>query len=365
MKAHFFHLFLKGAGMLRTRRKRGFTLIELLVVIAIIAILIAMLLPAVQKARETARRTQCANNLKQIGIALHTYHDSHGVFPPGNIIRIPTQLEGLNPRQTAMGDPIECASWSWAAMALPHLEQNNLYDALLLPDSTLDEAHFYRYQLLTSKLPPFLCPSDIAQDPLNKKRCLKTALGREVCVVAAGEAKSNYVASAPLANRPDGVGPGGFWNRGIFTGNSSTSLEDITDGTSHTILAGERRTGGGGDASIWPGANFGMDGDIGATRETNYGSAFFRMQTGRPVLESHCAADTDNSDSDCGDKPRWAFSSEHVGNGANFLMTDGSVRFISENIQSAIMLSDYEQVEMWGIYQKLQIRNDGVPIDSF
>lgn len=343
------------------RRKRGFTLIELLVVIAIIAILISLLLPAVQQAREAARRTQCANNLKQIGIALHAYHDSHGMFPPGNLIRLPRALEQANPNVLRVQGANECASWGWGAMLLPHLEQSNLYSMLGIDkDATLDEAHFFRYKLLATQIPTYLCPSDITESHLNRERCLKTRLGGEVCVVYAGEAISNYVASAPLANRPDGVGPGGFWDRGVFTGNSDTSIRDIADGTSNTLLGGERRTRFGGHASIWPGANFGIDGDTGATRETVYGSTFFRMQTGKPTM-ANCFGEEAN---ECADKPRWAFSSEHM-QGANFLMADGSVRFLSENINSATRMQNYEDEVMWGTYQKLQIRDDGQILGKF
>src|SRR5262245_48859233 len=104
--------------MLKSNRPaRGFTLIELLVVIAIIAILIALLLPAVQQAREAARRTSCKNNLKQLGIALHSYHDAHRTLPPGYLYRPNT---GSTP-------PSNAAGFSWGAMSLPFLDQANLY----------------------------------------------------------------------------------------------------------------------------------------------------------------------------------------------------------------------------------------------
>src|SRR5437763_1945053 len=104
----------------RSKRHRGFTLIELLVVIAIIAVLIALLLPAVQAAREAARRAQCVNNLKQIGIALHNYHDQNGSFPLGGV-NLGTASSGWNGQVNAL---------SWRALILPQLEQGNVYNAL-------------------------------------------------------------------------------------------------------------------------------------------------------------------------------------------------------------------------------------------
>ncbi len=104
---------------MRERRRLGFTLIELLVVIAIIAILIALLLPAVQQAREAARRTQCRNNLKQIGLALHNYHDVFNTFPPGYVAKI------ANNKTSS-----ERSMFAWGALILPYIEQGNLYQVL-------------------------------------------------------------------------------------------------------------------------------------------------------------------------------------------------------------------------------------------
>src|SRR5580698_8598950 len=105
-----------------SRAKRGFTLIELLVVIAIIAVLVALLLPAVQQAREAARRTQCKNNLKQIGLALYNYHDSFSLFPPGYVDR------NGNPNLTPDNDL--GPSWGWAAFLLPGMDQAPLYNQI-------------------------------------------------------------------------------------------------------------------------------------------------------------------------------------------------------------------------------------------
>src|SRR3954470_23928311 len=109
---------------MKSHRRRGFTLIELLVVIAIIGVLVALLLPAVQAAREAARRSQCVNNLKQIGLGLHGYHDAVGAFPPGYIS---AQVPGSNP--LTGGDDIG-AGWAWGSMILPQIEQDSLFHAI-------------------------------------------------------------------------------------------------------------------------------------------------------------------------------------------------------------------------------------------
>src|SRR6266481_8001418 len=134
--------------MTRTTKKHSaFTLIELLVVIAIIGVLIALLLPAVQKARESANRAKCQNNLHQIGIALHSYHGDHGSFPSGYLWKpkspdVPTQT-----------DP----GWSWAALLLPYLEQDNLHGQINFRSSVSDPTN---EAIRTSVLPGFVCPTD-------------------------------------------------------------------------------------------------------------------------------------------------------------------------------------------------------------
>ena len=109
------------------RQSRGFTLIELLVVIAIIAVLVSLLLPAVQQAREAARRTQCKNNLKQLGLAMHNYHDTFNTFPPGHVSDFPAIPPWVSPGNLSSS---EVGCWTWGAMLLPNLEQTGLYNVL-------------------------------------------------------------------------------------------------------------------------------------------------------------------------------------------------------------------------------------------
>lgn len=245
----------------RSRTRRGFTLIELLVVIAIISLLVSMLLPAVQKSRAAAHRTQCSNHLRQIGLALHNYHDVHNGFPPGTV--------EAGPRGTALSEP----AWGWAVAILPYLEQAPLHRQLSPNQRTLGQVLASQPELVRRTLPVFVCPEDSA--PIHNPRRLFDTL--EV-------AHSNYVASAPNANvcDPANPGPHGFINRGLLTGDSHIRMADIPDGTAYTFLVGERRFVKEGDASVWAGAIFREPYVVPqATLETPYGSAFVQMQTGR------------------------------------------------------------------------------------
>lgn len=241
--------------------RRGFTLIELLVVIAIISIMAALLLPAVQKSRAAARRTQCSNNLRQIGLALHNYHEIHNCFPPGTV---EAGLRGTAPTEPA---------WAWGVAILPYLEGSPLYRQLHPKQQNLAQVLANQPELARRVLPVYVCPEDSAS-PLNSRRLFDTL---EV-------AMSNYVASAPNATvwNLSNPGPFGFINRGLFTGDSHVRMAQITDGTAATFLVGERRFVEEGHASVWAGAIFRDPYVISqATLETPYGSAFVQMQTGQ------------------------------------------------------------------------------------
>ena len=214
--------------------RRAFTLIELLVVIAIIAVLIALLLPAVQAAREAARRLQCTNNLKQIGIALHNYHDTVGTFPPGYLSLIdPVTFDNDGP------------GWGWAARSLNQVEQSSLYNSI----NFVLGIEFPANQ--TSRLTvigSFLCPSDamfMNTFTVVDSTTTGTTPGAPICDVAS----SNYVGSVgsgdPSSLYPwiidDDDGPPGRDNgNGLFFRNKSIRIAQITDGTSQTFAAGER-----------------------------------------------------------------------------------------------------------------------------
>ncbi|MFV1968169.1 MAG: DUF1559 domain-containing protein, partial [Pirellulaceae bacterium] len=142
----------------RTRKRDGFTLVELLVVIAIIGILVSLLLPAVQAAREAARRMQCKNNVKQIGLAMHNYHDSYKTFPSGYITKTPCDAVGFSWPACILG---EDGIYGWAALFLPFVEQAPLADLLAVGSVTLDQslANATTRQALQTPLSSFQCPS--------------------------------------------------------------------------------------------------------------------------------------------------------------------------------------------------------------
>lgn len=284
------------------RRRCGFTLIELLVVIAIIAVLVALLLPAIQQAREAARRTQCKNNLKQISFALHNYHDLHGTFPPGwiavNAFGFPSAHDG----SSGVG---------WAAMILPQLEQTNLWQ---LFRSDLPLADPMNAAFIKAELPVYRCQSD-PQPPFFD---LEEEGGG---AVLARLPVANYVAVFGTEelhgceNNPgdDPVSPSGqCMGDGMFFHNSNVGIADVTDGTSNTMMVGERRTDRNlGWYSTWPGM-------IAEGEE-----AFQRILGAADHPPNDPLMHFDD------------FSSQHTG-GTQFALGDGSVRFVSSNIDGNV-----------------------------
>ncbi|QDT76705.1 putative major pilin subunit [Gimesia maris] len=278
---------------------RGFTLIELLVVIAIIAILIALLLPAVQQAREAARRSTCKNSLKQIGVAFHNYHDTARTFPPG-------WIDG----DQSLGDAAETANKNglgWATMILPYIDQANLYNQIGSETSNFTMNWQIGYTGSTSIpaaktiIPIFNCPSD----PMGGINTDKGSFG-----------KSNYATE-----------------RIVLGVNKALRMRDITDGTTNTILVGEVRTGdetgttgscGGAPCDeftgkLWIGARTASWGwERGLQAEDVY---FIGYNVPDDFINGGARTVAD----------RFALSSMHVG-GVHVLLADGSVRFLSENI---------------------------------
>lgn len=316
--------------------RQGFTLVELLVVIAIIGVMVGLLLPAVQAAREAARRMQCSNNLKQIGLALHNYHDTFLLFPPGVV----TGVAGVN-------DP----RFAWSVMILPQLEQASLFEALNTSTRSMRNAFENTpastptgYELMRTPVPAYLCPSDPGET-LNTNRQFTTVTVPGV-TSPFSIGKSNYPGS-------DGDAGG----NGFFADNSRVKMAEITDGLSNTIMVGERasRSGNVGNfAALWAGRG-GDDepsiGDLQPLREAAVlGRTTFKFRTGEGGT--------------AGARPDFAYSSAHPG-GAQFAFGDGSVRFISENVTWVNTTADpAPPASQFGLFNKLGGAKDGLPISE-
>lgn len=304
--------------MASTKRRRGFTLIELLVVIAIIAVLVAILLPAIQQAREAARRSQCQNNLKQLGIAFHNYTETHGMFP-GNMYRIgPTDL----------GTEGQHGSWSWGAMILPFVDQAALFNKLRVGDVFLHQAaaDANLRAAMQSPIAMFRCPSDIAPDINNEHKIPNGTADNADCTGANCQslATANYV-GANNSNQLKRWNPNGTFGWVNPSGsNDNLALrrrpKDFIDGMSNIIAAGERawnlNSPLGGTKMLRAGVVYGNNGNSDA--HSRQGLVQTSAAGRYPI---NCV------DAEC----ERGFSSRHVG-GANFVLADGAVRFINQNI---------------------------------
>ncbi|QDT89065.1 DUF1559 domain-containing protein [Gimesia algae] len=303
---------MKQKTPLSRRAPHGFTLIELLVVIAIIAILIALLLPAVQQAREAARRSTCKNSLKQIGLALHNYHNAHGAYAPGYISRNITSSVNST-TETGTG-------FAWGVMLLPFLDQSPLYNQLNL---NLDCTVSPNIGLADSAIPIFRCPSDTNQGVFS------VSDGSNTYRVAS----ANYVGIYGYGSLTEK--PGAPMGKGILYRNSNTRIRDITDGTSNTIVVGERShqhqfasAGTTVEAdSTWYAAIPSATRPAGMMSMTEGPASLILGHVGQPAMmsmsEMHHPPNTTNHIAN--------FSSKHEG-GAHFLLGDGAVRFLSENM---------------------------------
>jgi prepilin-type N-terminal cleavage/methylation domain-containing protein len=295
---------------MRSVHRRAFTLIELLVVIAIIAVLISLLLPAVQQAREAARRTQCKNNLKQIGLALHNYEGSHRVFPPSSTSALRRGVWEWPANGPA--DP-RIRLHSFASLILPYIDQANMYNQI---DYSVSSLAVVNRMVASQKLPFYLCPSytgrQVSTDPLY------------VTTVGFSEfAIRNYVAMG--ARTVLGLS-GAIPAEGVMYPGSRNGFRDVTDGTSNTIVIAETREE---NASVW------IDGTSAAV------VARWTDLT-RPDLAGGTVSINYTPYFPGGIFPQsigqaYGPSSQHEG-GAHHLLGDGSVRFISENLD--VMLYD-------------------------
>lgn len=266
--------------------RRAFTLIELLVVIAIIAVLLGLLLPAVQKVREAAARMQCSNNLKQIGLACHSFHDANDGLPPG-------YAATSGPSSTSPG-------WGWAAYLLPYLEQDNLYKQID------PKAPVEGQPAIGTRVKTYLCPSDT---PSASPFAVTNATFGTVCLAAPSSYAATVGSDASEVDDPTG--------NGVFYRNSRTRLTDIGDGTSNTVFVGDRAWAD--TQGIWAGAPNGAVTRAGATNPwlNATGSAQALVLVHNNWINIKTDADGGLDD----------FSSKHTG-GVNLLFGDGSTRFL-------------------------------------
>lgn len=314
----------------RSKVQRGFTLIELLVVIAIIAILIALLLPAVQQAREAARRSQCKNNMKQLGLALHNYHDTHSRFPPA----------GIHNRD-GHGASATSSSWgpSWVTLSLSYFDQANLYNT---------------YEFFQSR----------ARDGVNNRLVVGTEIATLKCPSDGGD-KVPYSNSTPFARGNYGVncGAGNAFSRSnfdikrergpfSFARHYGARIQDLEDGTSNTLLLAELLSGErSGDVR---GAWGYPTGVYIAGSQPHYTEPRIRLRPNGNALDNdmrdlpaNCSADADDRNLRCtggGSRSVQTARSKHIG-GVQVCMGDGSVRFVSENVDFDTWLNLLSQAD--------------------
>ena len=369
---------------------RGFTLVELLVVIAIIGILVALLLPAIQAAREAARRTQCQTNLHNLALGMQNYHDTNKTFPyaiADPVVNGSVVFSGAS--MSSSGSPHLVANW--VIMILPYIEEKALYDSFLLywepnpnnpsQPSRAEISNIFNKVPRGQQLQMMLCPSDAG-----------TSVGP--CALSGGNwARGNYAINAGL----------GFWfdadgtdlnktdwtthcGRGVATINRGAKISQIEDGTSQTIMLGEIRVGLSQNdrRGVWA---MGMTGSsILSEHASNYTGGPNDCSVGNDDL-----ADADKVIADVGQQnltsecmmpfDGWPNSaqttvrSKHPG-GVHVALCDGSVRFITDNIQSSQGDVGYKNscdgdgtvsnvgTDKFGVWQRLNSSNDGYVIDQ-
>jgi len=373
--------------------RRGFTLVELLVVIAIIGILMFLLLPAVNSARESAHQLQCSSNIKQLGIALHSYHTAFGKFPPSAVWRVQNSSTGnwdlsLSALDQGQTGNVSTLFDTWVVLILPQLDEMNLRNTFVTDATgsvskpisssatgTGPGGNAQSNVLARGTVLPFmLCPSDSTYNriPFNGSSSPSGASGN----MGDGWARGNYAANASMGYMVTGGtnGAGTGWNvptlQGVMGANVSLRLEDIKDGSTNTILLGELRAG---LTTYDPRGIWAM---AGACPSALWGHGYVNDDNGPNCTQIYADDNVGCSDvaNALGGSPQLALlgmpcwtgnnanvqqtaRSLHRG-GVNVCMCDGSVRFISDMVELGTSSTNL------GVWDKLNLSNDGFSIDN-
>lgn len=341
----------------------GFTLVELLVVIAIIGVLVALLLPAVQSAREAARRSQCSNNLKQLALAMHNYNDAFGVLAAGVV----------NNYANAAGQPdSNQASWGWGALILPYIEQSAMQQQLGVGRVNPNEYQDGRVSPSTGlslrdaslAIRTFLCPADASPKLNDSSRWSRNGSNPWVASPAGAAPRSNYNACfghnrLRVWNDPSypNIATGGFKYSGGGAGNGNVRFANITDGTTNSIMYGERTytlKGVKFYPGTWVGARSGAHEDAGE-------DVWFALRG--PINGAQGGINVSNPDAS--DVRLWSrqegLSSPHPG-GVMVALYDASVRFLPETIDF-VFTSDGDPVAD-RVLERLAHISDGNPVSD-
>ncbi len=349
--SHFKPLASRGG-----KRSSAFTLVELLVVIAIIGILVALLLPAIQAAREAARRMSCTNNAKNIALALHNYHDAQGAFPFGMV----TSPEGRQPVSNVRGGNV---LWkNWVVMILPYLEAQTTYDMINFNVPLSDPNDQANRTVRSTNLNVMRCPSDPNVDTL--------------CDRSNGDwARGNYAINGQLTSPSTDIWDRREQLRGIASVDRSVSMRQIADGTSNTLMIGELRVGLSpsdrrgtwamgmcGSSVLCMHATNAISGpnSCSPTADDLADARVVVRDVGDATLRQECMLPFQGAGSQ-----QAACRSSHVG-GVVVAMADASVHFISDFIQGTpydIMKSPPISENNFGIWQRLNGSSDGFLLD--